>query len=46
MAAWDAGDSKRLWHKLVRRLPVRLAESEQQMELQVTHNSASGFEVS
>jgi hypothetical protein len=45
MAAWDAGDSKRLWHKLVRRLPVRLAESEQQMELQVTHVSASGFEV-
>jgi hypothetical protein len=45
MAAWDAGDSKRLWHKLVRSLPVRLAESEQQMELQVIHDSASGFEV-
>eukprot|EP00878_Enallax_costatus_P033239 GHUV01036644.1.p2 GENE.GHUV01036644.1~~GHUV01036644.1.p2 ORF type:complete len:237 (+),score=89.57 GHUV01036644.1:81-713(+) len=45
MAAWDAADSKRLWHRLVRRLPVRLAESEQQLELQVTHDSASSFEV-
>jgi hypothetical protein len=45
MAAWDAGDSKRLWHKLVRVLPVRLAESEQQMELKVTVDSGSSFEV-
>lgn len=45
MAAWDAGDSKRLWHKLERKLPVRLAESEQQMELAVTYDSGSSFEV-
>ncbi|WIA19437.1 hypothetical protein OEZ85_004054 [Tetradesmus obliquus] len=45
MAAWDAGDSKRLWHKLEQKLPVRLAESEQQMELAVTYDSGSSFEV-
>ncbi|KAF6259823.1 carbamoyl-phosphate synthase L chain, ATP binding domain-containing protein, partial [Scenedesmus sp. NREL 46B-D3] len=45
MAAWDAADGKRLWHRLVRSLHVRLAEGEQQLELQVTHDGASSFEV-
>jgi hypothetical protein len=45
MAAWDAGDSKRLWHHLTKPLSVKYVDAEQQLDMQVTYMADSSYEV-
>jgi biotin carboxyl carrier protein len=45
MAAWDCGDSKRLWHTLSKPLSVTYVDGEQPLELTVTHLPDACFEV-
>lgn len=44
-AAWQLGDSKRLWYKLTKPLSVKFAEADQALDLQLTYLDQAGFEV-
>lgn len=45
MSAWTAGDSKRLWHSLVKPVALKYVDAEQQLDMQLTYINASDFEV-
>jgi hypothetical protein len=45
MSAWTAGDSKRLWHSLVKPVSVKYTEAEQQLDMKLTYVNSMDFEV-
>lgn len=45
MSAWTAGDSKRLWHSLVKPVSVQYTDAEQQLDMKLTYINNTDFEV-
>lgn len=45
MSAWALGDSKRLWHSLVKPVGLRYTEAEQTLDMSLTYLNATDFEV-
>eukprot|EP00878_Enallax_costatus_P011806 GHUV01012324.1.p1 GENE.GHUV01012324.1~~GHUV01012324.1.p1 ORF type:complete len:586 (+),score=181.25 GHUV01012324.1:1012-2769(+) len=44
-AAWQPGDSKRLWYKLTKPLSVKYADADQALDLQITYVSNTDYQV-
>lgn len=45
IAAWQLGDSKRLWYKLTKPLSVKYAEADQALDLKITYVSDTEYQV-
>lgn len=45
MSAWSLGDSKRLWHSLVKPVGLKYTEAEQTLDMNLTYINATDFEV-